>query len=481
MRNNILSYVLVFLAAVIISRSLYTASFRFNQLQITVFIIGAILLLLAAVRHHLGLILIIFFLFIPFTLGRMDRFYEILKVYNFFIPLVFTSWLVQRAVSKERGIVRSPLNAPVFAFVGLTLLQYLRNPRPPTDNTNISYVWALGGLMTYLLASNIPRDEKRILQLRHVYFVTLNIGFLFGLYAAFTGKTIPQLTPFIFGRQGQTLMSSLGVKALGIFGFTGILFLLCQPSYISSRKLRALFIATYASFLPFAGGRANVTTTCATILFFCLMKKKYKWFSFLLLTMVVLFLLIMPHYRDSLPLPTRNMFTMSPEESRSSLARLMVWKASWEVFKESPIIGIGFGRFEASPFYKYGGTFSYRLGGIFSHDLYMRNPHNAYVAIARSLGIIGFGIFLWMLFVFFKTAIPMMKSVEDPSVSGFAFFLVTQTFWNLVNFMTGGTIPGPGFYLPLGLISAIHALTMRKTNPNVAERRPFLPVRRGFV
>ena len=438
-----LRLLLVLGSALVLGKAIASVS----PLYLSGLIIAVALFLLTVIRTDFALIFIIFFMTIPFTLG-IERLCQVLEISNFLISLTFLCLIIKTMANRSK-LIKTPLSIAVFAFLGLVLLTYLRNPRPLTDRTNLAYINAAIGLMTYLIVSNVIVNKQRLFQIRDAYFTICNIALLLSVYISFTGTRLPlMVSASFFDRSGGTLTSGGGVSGTGI-AFTCILFLLCQPSYISAKWIKLLLFAGYSSVLILSGSRSLVVMVIGTLCVLCVAKKKFKWLLILAVVTTVSFFVLVPRYFDYLPPAVQRMLTFSPSQSTSSETRLLMWQASWQVFKEHPILGIGYAS-GGVPFYVYGKDLTM---------MFVRGPHNAYVFIGRSLGIVGLSLFGWMIFTFFKGISKLRKEVEDPRMKGLLFFIAMSIVNALIGFTMGGGELSPTFYLQLGFASAIYAIS----------------------
>ena len=83
-----------------------------------------------------------------------------------------------------------------------------------------------------------------------------------------------------------------------------------------------------------------------------------------------------------------NLFTIDSGRER-------IWRGSWEMFKDNPILGVGAGNFsEAAPQYMEGRTYSH--------------AHNLFIHIALELGLLGIFAVLWFVYELGRRLIPLL-------------------------------------------------------------------------
>lgn len=414
---------------------------------------GAILLALALIKPDLLLPIILFFLTIPFTLG-VYRLYQILEIANFLIVLLFACWIARKIVSRE-SLCKSPLNAPVIAYLLLVLLSYSRNPRPLMDPTNLPHGWAALSIMIYLLTPGIIRRKSHICRIRHSFFIFFNIGFLITLYIAFTGARFPFMANMMFSNRipGAGAIAGGGVQGVGTFGTLCILFLLSQPSYIRARWIRRLLLVVYFAAFPLSGGRGGLLTLLGSLAFLFLSQRKLGYATAFVAAIILMWIYVPEYYHSFPPVIQRiTTFSLSSQEYGSSFrTRLSMWQASLKLWQEAPVFGIGYGFIDPSrlPFDPYTSLMTFS-----------RMPHSAYVFLLRSLGLFGAALFGWMIFTFFREAFRLRRKIQEPAIRQFVFFLIVNTVATLIGITAGGGENRPVMYLVFGLISAIYAVNI---------------------
>jgi O-antigen ligase len=130
--------------------------------------------------------------------------------------------------------------------------------------------------------------------------------------------------------------------------------------------------------------------------------------------------------------------------------RLSHYRVGIELFKENPLWGIGFGQF---------GKYS-----IFKDSLFY--PHNMLLQLLCEFGIIGFSIFIlilwWVLSKFFKI---YFKSKLDHYSKNIVCFVVVLFIFNFIESLFSGRV-GDNFYLMISLGLTISTFTHY---PNIIE------------
>ena len=86
--------------------------------------------------------------------------------------------------------------------------------------------------------------------------------------------------------------------------------------------------------------------------------------------------------------------------------RIKIWENTIEIIKEKPIFGIGSGNWQYN-FLKYSVS---KIDKIVNNNTTFQKPHNDYLWILSELGIVGFILFLLILFFIFKPTLkPILK------------------------------------------------------------------------
>ncbi|MGM0568875.1 MAG: O-antigen ligase family protein, partial [Elusimicrobiota bacterium] len=146
----------------------------------------------------------------------------------------------------------------------------------------------------------------------------------------------------------------------------------------------------------------------------------------------------------------------STQEMGSALVqRLLIWESSANMFIEDPVIGRGWGNFEVFyPFYQ---------GKVVEKEEYRplrthaNNAHNFMLEILTQTGIVGAGIYIWLMVVFVVFAIRIFKAADEKDKIWVAVFAVAAiSFWidNLLNVSLYFPLPALAFWVNAGLLAS---------------------------
>jgi O-antigen ligase len=145
-----------------------------------------------------------------------------------------------------------------------------------------------------------------------------------------------------------------------------------------------------------------------------ILKKNKKWLFLLLLT----FALITVFYSTQNPL-NKNIDTIPQritsvyEDKFSSLnPRLLIWKTTLEMIKDRPFLGISIGLFKMD-YLDYQAGFLQENPNYLNYGSRSEEAHNEYLQLTAELGIIGLGIFLYILFIFYGSALKFLKERKE--------------------------------------------------------------------
>jgi len=140
--------------------------------------------------------------------------------------------------------------------------------------------------------------------------------------------------------------------------------------------------------------------------------------------------------------------------------RFLIWSCAWDMVKEHPLLGKGWGTFELFyPFYQGKYLFIEPYKNFRTHA---NNAHNEILEIVSQTGIIGLGIFFWLWLIFYRWVHSLYKYPFEKEVitskekmfifalsAGITAFLVD----NLLNVSLHFAVPAFFFFWYLGILA----------------------------
>jgi len=114
------------------------------------------------------------------------------------------------------------------------------------------------------------------------------------------------------------------------------------------------------------------------------------------LALITVATLISTRFRERL-------FSLFDSNFASNTDRLFLWKINWEMFKDHPILGIGYLQTETRA-----GEYATRLG---RPDAYLSHAHNIYLEMLSSTGLVGLTVYLALVTYMFWLTVKVYQAV----------------------------------------------------------------------
>jgi putative inorganic carbon (HCO3(-)) transporter len=237
--------------------------------------------------------------------------------------------------------------------------------------------------------------------------------------------------PFLQAVANGVTLNLLGLLALDRFrrqqlgGITSLLLFSALPVAILATMTRAVWLSFVISILLLVG-----TTRCRRVRGVCLG---------LLMTGAAGLLLILASGELRTALDER-LQERSPVEFRAA-----IYQVGWEMFLEKPLLGWGQNRMPAA--------IAQRMSD-YRPETYC--AHNSYLEILVEQGVVGFGLYLWMVTGLLRLGQRMTKAERDPVFGrvwpillvvyflNASFVVINYQFVNALLFTIGGILAGQG-------------------------------------
>jgi len=304
----------------------------------------------------------------------------VVRLDDLLLLVVGLSWLAKTAIYKELGLFRkTPLNRPILAYALVCSFSTLLGAvfgRLDFTNGFFYVVKYVEYFIIYFMVVNHVREEAQIKRLLQVAFVTCILVSLFALYQIPTGGRVT--APFE-GEGGEP--NTLG-------GYLLFMLALSIGMYLNTRNGKGKLLwggFSFFIFIPFLFtlSRSSWLAAVPMVLVFLVLSPKRLWIAIFLIGGTLLLPLLFPsvvkeridytfhqpYHSDQLSIGNRRLDT-------SASARLRSWQTGLRDWTKHPLFGYG-------------------VTGYYFMDA-------QYVKTLVETGIMGLGVFLWLLFSLFR-------------------------------------------------------------------------------
>lgn len=337
-----------------------------------------------------------------------------------FYYLAFLVWITGTIVRK-RSFNRTGLEAPIAVLAAAWILAVVFSSSP-VESARILKKLIIFGLF-FFLANSLDSDSERG-QLISIWLLGAILASLWVVVQHFQGILRPG------GPFGYIVFAHFAAMLLGV----------CLPlmGLRNRRRTAALAIAAFVVGVPallLTLTRAGWMSFLVGLAVFFLVK--HKWFSLATsagaLALIALTVAVYaPNSEAAMEVKSilRPFDNTVPRVAGSNLHRWYMWKASLQMFKDHPLLGIGPGQFyHELPNYLSEQVKAEVFEGR-SHD----HPGSMFFDYLATMGIVGFGALLFFLAAVFRLLILRYKSCD----STFCKSLVLCVLLAFTCFCTGG-------------------------------------------
>lgn len=373
---------------------------------------------------------------------------SILPITIFQVALIFSlaSFFLKKLIQGDTTVDLYGLEVLYTLFIGLIFLSIVYTP---DREEALFYVFRFLALiiMTYIVYGSINSFE----QLKRICFIVIGAALFVGAYNLLQVYLNPEIAAFNYANQGQKLMrSSGGALDPNIFASNYFLPIMILMGFFSVEKsfLKRLvlfgFIGLLIGSVLLTYSRSSWVAIAIGIFVIIYYTKNYR----ILIYMFVAFLMAMAMSETVRQLAFSflerfvDIFAGSSEDS--SKFRILLGVTAIYMILDSYLLGVGFQGF--STVFKTYHPPETTLG--------IYQPHNQFYSVFAELGIIGFILFIGILYGIWKTSIQtiscMPKGTDKRiiSVSLFATFIAYLVFYNFL----GGMYYNSILFIVIGLI-----------------------------
>jgi O-antigen ligase/Tfp pilus assembly protein PilF len=407
------------------------------------------------------------------------------------IVLTLMFWGLKMISREEIKFTPTPLNFPILSFISICILSLIWSNSFFVSLKELPLF--LAGPLLYFVITNNINDER---QINRILDILLIVGGLFGIYGIFQYNGID----FSFwirniGRQ----------QVFGLFGnvnyFAEYLIVplpIAVSLFFASRnkfKKILLLIAILAMgtslIVTFARGSYLGFGVSLIFMFFVFLisrgkkfiKNNKKIFIITLLAIIIItFLFVIPNPLNKSgtiisKIKSRISVTQLTQDS-SYNRRIAIWKFTGMMIKDHPLLGSGIGTYKYNTL-RYQAEF-FAQGenrSLYPHG-FADKAHNEYLQLWAELGIIGLGIFIWLMISYFSCGLKILRKIKDEYRQGIIIGLMGAVVAVLVDGIFGFPLHLPAtivlFWLTLALTIAIVMIKSEADaeENNIAKKNP---------
>jgi O-antigen ligase/Tfp pilus assembly protein PilF len=383
------------------------------------------------------------------------------------VLLALMFWFLKMISREEIKFISKPLNFPLLSFMAICLLSLIWS-----NSFFVSLIELplfLSGPLLYFVIINNINDER---QINRILDILLLIGALFGIYGILQYNGID--FSFWTHNTGRS-------KVFGLFGnvnyFAEYLIIplpiVVSLFFVTQNKLKKILLLigiivmgaslmatfTRGSYLGF-----GVSLIFMFFLFQISRGKKFiknnkNIFIIILLaifTIIFLFVVPTPLSKSGTAIEKiKSRISISQLTQSSSIKRrIATWKFTGMMIKDHPILGSGIGTFKYNDLRYQAKFFAQGENRSLYPYGFAGKAHNEYLQLWAELGIIGLGIFAWLIISYFSCGLKILRKLKDEYKQGIIIGLMGAVVAVLVDGIFGFPLHLPAtvilFWLSIG-------------------------------
>jgi len=357
-------------------------------------------------------------------------------------------WVLRMLTMRKVNLVKSPLNIPIAAFLVAVAIGVIM---AVDFRYSLKRYMSLGWISIFFLTMNNIKDVNQFKRLIRILILITTIAGAYGIFQ--------HLTRIDFFGNVKHLNLAFA-RSTGFFdgpATFGNYILLVLPvviglSYYSKTRrekswlrLSSLVILTA---IIFSYGRAVWMGLIVGLIFMGILRSKRLLLSIIAGIMICsIFILAFPSSEFAQRVATT-------VKSKNPVGdRIEFWEGSLRILRDYPITGVGWEGFrKVYPRYRPS-----------EEKKSICNAHNNFVDVTVDSGLLGLGVFLWLLMTIYKVGFRIFKKLDDGYFKGIAWgFLGSFTAFliaGLSQYNFGDSEVVMLFYFLLGMVTLIPRLT----------------------
>ena len=170
-------------------------------------------------------------------------------------------------------------------------------------------------------------------------------------------------------------------------------------------------------------------------------KSKFKNLSVLAAAMALIVGLVM-----MTPALSGRVATITDMQMQSNSERLLMWQSAWQMFKDHPVLGIGYGQ--------YAQAYQTQYISPLAKEKHLQHAHNNFMQILAECGLVGFSAFVLMLVYFSYFALKGWSKEKNIAYLLYLCILWGMMFHGFTEYNFETSVSSKTFWFALGLCLA---------------------------
>ena len=424
-------------------------------------------------------------------------------IFEVLVILGLMFWALKIVNKKQLWFTRTPLNLPIFSFMVICVLSLLWSNSSFISLKELP-LFLVGPLLYFIITSNISAER----QISRILNILLIVGSLFGIYGIL---------------QYNGIDFSFWIRNIGrqqVFGLFGNVNYFAEYLIIPLPIAVSLFLVSRSRFKKILlligilamGASLTLTFTRGSYLGFGVslifmsslflisqgknfIKNNKKIFIFILVTIILItFLFALPNPLNkpgTVISKIKERISITQFTQGSSLKRrIAIWKFTTLMIKDHPLLGSGIGTYKyntlryQAKFFEQGQNRS-----LYPHG-FADNAHNECLQLWAEIGMIGLGIFIWLIISYFNCGLKILRKIKDEYKQGIIIGLMGAVVAVLVDGIFGFPLHLPativlfwlalGFTMAVGLKDEVDVRKINRVEENFNKREKKKKVKEGI-
>ncbi|MCK4648902.1 hypothetical protein KAT51_05205 [bacterium] len=362
--------------------------------------LGIVIAIITFVNTDLGLMVLIFSMLLSpeLKIAEVPARAVVVRVDDILIMAVFFTWLAKMAINKELGLLKStPLNRPIAIYILVCILftsRVILTGQVHALQSSFYILKYIEYFMLYFMFANTVRSKKQVQTFILVFLITCALVLIYAYVQI--GQGAYRITAPFEGEHGEP--NTLGGYLLLLMAvMMGLL--LYTTSTQRRFLLGGLLCLTIIPFLYTLSRGSYLGFIPMYLTLIILTRKKKLLLVGLLVLAIILSPFILPRQVKariiSTFVPGKVYEVLGAEVALepSAVARVETWKKIvTKRWAQSPFVGLG-------------------ITGVGLVD-------SQYFRVLGELGIIGLGVFIWLLVTIFRSGLQVLRTTADEFAQG---------------------------------------------------------------